>query len=230
VLVVERADGLDARVAVGPLVVDRVVGGLLPIVRKASFALAVDRGDLAQSAALAPFVVKSDALRFDLSGDVSKLDGIVHVDLGTLSFRGLPMLDQLGLKLDAADVRLPAFSVPIEMGIATYRGLPIRLGGRDLLFDGTVRLADGEMALTTSVPLAILGKKFERELAKVREFVPADTAVPLEIRGTWKSPRVGLREGFLQGLLEKAAGKAVEDGLDGLLDGLLGGKKKKKND
>ena len=53
--------------------------------------------------------------------------------------------------------------------------------------------------------------------------VPADTAVPIVLSGTWNKPRVGFQDGFLEGLLESAAGKGIDD----LLDGLLGGKKKK---
>ncbi|MBL8860549.1 MAG: hypothetical protein JNK02_00930 [Planctomycetes bacterium] len=226
-LVVERADGLDARVSLGPIVMDRVVGSLLPLFKQASFALAVDRRDLTGAAALAPFVVQSDDLRFAVGSDVSKLSGTLRVDLGTLSFRGLPLLADFGLDLGAADVRLPAFAVPIVDGVATYRKLPIKIAGRELLFDGTVRLTDGEMSLGTAVPLALLGRKFDKELARLRGLVPADTTIPLEIRGKWNAPRVSFQEGFLKGLLEKAAGKAAQDGLGGLLDDLLGGKKKK---
>lgn len=225
-LVVDEADGLDVDVALGPLVMDRVVGSLLPIFKKASFLGAVEKQQVVSSAEFAPFLLNSSDVRFALGSDVSKLNGVFRIDLGTLSFKGLPMLEQLGVSLDAADVRLPAFTVPIRDGVAVYEKLPIRMGGRDVLFDGSVRLVDGEMQLATKLPLAMFGQKFDRELAKIRDFVPPDTAVPIELRGTWNKPRVGFQDGFLEGLLESAAGK----GLDDLLDGLLGGKKKKKKD
>lgn len=226
-LVVESADGLDADVALGPLVMDRIVGKIMPILGKAKFLANVGEEQLTESAQLAPFLVNSSDVNFALGSDLSKLSGVFRIDLGTLSFRGLPMLDQLGLSLDAADVRLPAFTVPIRDGVAMYERLPIRIGGRDVLFDGSVRLTDGEMTLATQLPLAMFGKKFERELGKIREFVPLDTAIPIVISGTWNKPRVDFQKGFLEGLLEKAAGKFLEDKAGGLLDDLFGGKKKK---
>lgn len=232
VLLVDSANGLDADLALGPIVMDRLVGRLLPMLRKASF-LAFNESELTSSAKLAPFLVDSSDVRFALDGDVSKLNAVFRIDLGTLSFQGLPMLEQLGVKLDAAEVRLPAFTVPIRDGVAYYDKLPIRIAGRDVLFDGNVRLTDGEMSLATSLPLALLGKSITRELDKVREFLPADTAVPVELRGTWNKPRLAFKDGFVSDMLKKAGENAVEkaakDGLDGLLDGLLGGKKKKKD-
>ncbi len=222
-LVIDKTDGLDVDVALGPLVMDRVVGSLLPMLKKASFLGAIDTQQVTSSTEFAPFLLKSSDVRFALGGDVTKLNGVFRIDLGKLTFQGLPMLDQLGVALDAAEVRLPAFSVPIKDGVAVYDKLPIRLGGRDVLFDGSVRLVDGEMKLATKLPLAMFGKKFDRELAKIRDFVPADTAVPIVLSGTWNKPRVGFQDGFLEGLLESAAGKGIDD----LLDGLLGGKKKK---
>jgi hypothetical protein len=166
-------------------------------------------------------------VRFALDGDVSKLNAILRIDLGKLSFQGLPMLEQLGVSLNAAEVRLPAFTVPIRDGVAFYDKLPIQVAGRELVFDGSVRLTDGEMSLVTSVPLALLGKDITRELDKVRDYLPADTVVPLVLRGTWNKPRLGFQDGFVSDLLKKAAENAAGKGLDGLLDGLLGGKKKK---
>lgn len=232
-LVIDKADGLDVDVALGPLVMDRVVGSLLPMLKKASFLASVEKQDVVSTAEFAPFLLKSSAVRFLLGGDLTKLNGVFRIDLGTLSFQGLPMLEQLGVSLDAADVRLPAFTVPIRDGVAYYEKLPIRIAGRDVLFDGNVRLTDGEMSLATSLPLSLLGKSITRELDKVREFLPADTAVPVELRGTWNKPRLAFKDGFVSDMLKKAGQNAVEkatkDGLDGLLDGLLGGKKKKKD-
>jgi len=227
-LVVESADGLDADVALGPLVMDRIVGKLLPILGKAKFLANVGEEQLTKSADLAPFRVNSSDVNFALGSDLSKLSGVFRIDLGTLSFRGLPMLDQLGLALDAAEVRLPAFTVPIQDGVALYDKLPIRIAGRDVLFDGSVRLTDGEMTLATQLPLALFGKKFERELGKIREFVPLDTAIPIVISGTWNKPRVDFQKGFVEGLIEKAAGTFLEEKAGDLLDDLFGGKKKKK--
>jgi len=225
--VVESADGLDADLALGPLVMDRVVGKLLPILGKAKFLANIGESQLTESARLAPFLLNSSDVRFGLGSDLSKLNGVFRIDLGTLSFNGLPVLEQLGIALDAGEVRLPAFTVPIQDGVAQYQKLPIRIGGRDILFDGTVRLTTGEMSLATQLPLAMFGKKFERELGKIREFVPLDTAIPILLSGTWDKPRLGFQEGFLQGLLKNAAAGAAGKGLGDLLDGLLGGKKKK---
>ncbi|MBK7875628.1 MAG: hypothetical protein IPJ77_07740 [Planctomycetes bacterium] len=57
----------------------------------------------------------------------------------------------------------------------------------------------------------------------MREYVSPDLIVPVEIRGSWKKPKVGLGDGFVEKLVEDAAKK----GLGGLLEGLFDKKKKK---
>ncbi len=228
-LIVDKADGLDADLALGPLVMDRVVGRLLPVLRKASFLATVSENELTSSTQFAPFLLNSSNLRFALDGDVSKLNAVLRVDLGQLSFQGLPMLEQLGVSLNAAEVRLPAFTVPIRDGVAYYDKLLIKLGGRDVLFDGSVRLTDGHMSFSTQLPLALVGKDLLGKMGKVLAYIPADTLFPVEVSGTYDKPRLRLKDGFEKTILEKAAGKAVKDGLGEALDGLLGGKKKKKD-
>ncbi len=218
---IDQVDGLDARLALGPIVMDRIVVKLMPLLGGAQTAGFLEAAE--QSVDLVPFLLQSDSLSFPIDGDVANLDADLKVDLGRLNWSGMPALAALGLAGTQAQIRLPAFTVPIRKGVARYDRLPIKIGGRELVLKGSVQLQSGEMSFATDIPLEMLGKKFNAELERVRSFLPPDTAVPIEIHGTWRKPRLALGGKFLEKALEKAAGKGVGD----LLDGLLGGKKKK---
>jgi hypothetical protein len=212
-IVIDKVDGLLAKVAIGPLMSQKVVGQLVPMLFNI---------EKAPGAEPAHFAV--DDLHYPLDGDLSKLDGTVRIELGAVSYKLLPGLDDLlGDFGVAKNTTLPPLRVPIKQGVASYDKLPIKLGGRDVFFSGSYNLVTQSMKLTTSLPLKLLGKKAGAELESVRDLVDPETAVPIEISGTWKKPKFAIGEGFAEKLLEGAASK----GLDGLLKGL--GKKKKKD-
>ncbi len=226
-LIIEKREGLDASLALGPLVTDRILGRLLPFFHGAKLSALSEQ--VGQSVAFKPFKIESDSLSVPIEGDISKLNAVLKVDLGTFSWDLPPVLNDLKFLQDVGEFRLPSFTVPIQDGVARYDRLPIQLGSKQMVVSGSVHLVDGEMQLTTELPLALLGKSFDRELAQIRQFVPLDTVIPIELRGTWNKPRIGFPDGYLKKLLEGAAGKAAEKGLGDLLDGLLGGGKKKKD-
>jgi hypothetical protein len=208
-IVIAKQDGGLASVNLGPLVSQRVIGSLVPMlvqVEKPS-------GD--------PIVLAADQLSYPLDGDLSKLDALVRLDLGAISFDFLPglgsMLGDLGGPKAAS---IAPISIPIEKGVARYDKLVIPIGGRDYAFSGSYSLVDQTMKLGTSIPLAALGKKVSSELEKVRGLLSPDLAVPIEIRGTWRKPRVGIADDFLKKVLKDAAGNQLEGFLKG-----LGGKK-----
>ena len=121
-------------------------------------------------------------------------------------------------------MRLPEIRVPITNGIASYDRLPLRIGGRDYAFSGTFSLVDKSFSMETQVPLAALGRKVSDKLESLRDFLDPNLMVPLELRGTWKSPRLRVGDDFLKKVAEDALKRQGE----GLLEGLL--KKKKKKD
>jgi hypothetical protein len=166
-----------------------------------------------------------DALALPLDGDLSKLDGLVRVDLGEVSYALLPGLKGLFGAQAPKAVRLPAFAVPIEKGIVRYEKLALPIGGREYSFHGSFNLVGGELNLGTSIPLELLGTRVSSELDKARGLIDGKTLVPIEIRGTWDKPRFAVGKGFLDDVVKKALGGALEQGLEDLFK-----KKKPKKD
>jgi hypothetical protein len=210
-LVIDKDGGLVAKVGLTPLVSQRVVGNLVPLLV-----------DLQKPQGSEPAAFSVDKLRWPKDSDLGKLDAIVRVDLGEVSYRLIPGLDAAFGSAAPKTVKIPELRVPIQHGVASYTGLPIKIGGRDYVFKGTYNLKDQKFQMGTDIPLGILGKNFEKQLEPLRGALGPDTLVPIEIRGTWNNPRVGVSSDFLKHALEDAAKKE----LPGLLDGLL---KKKKN-
>jgi hypothetical protein len=117
---------------------------------------------------------------------------------------------------------MPEIRVPIQKGVASYEGLPVQIGGHACSFKGTFSLVDQTFKMETQLPLSVLGKGVSGELDGLRGLVDANTMVPIELRGTWKSPKVSVSDAFVK----KLAGDALKKEGGSLLDGLL--KKKKK--
>jgi hypothetical protein len=205
-LVIDKDGGLVAKVGLTPLVWQRVVGNLVPLLF-----------DVQKPAGSAPAAFAVDSLRWPKDGDLSKLDAVVRVDLGEVSYRLLPGLDAAFGSNAPKTVKLPELRVPIQKGVASYNSLPLNIGGRDFVFKGSFDLKDQSFKLGTEVPLSMLGKDVEKELDKLRGILKPDTLVPIEIRGTWKNPRLAIGGDFLKHALEDAARQQVP----GLLDGLL---------
>lgn len=203
-----------ARFGLTPLASQRVVGALVPMMF-----------NLTKPAGAEPVVLTLDDLSLPLDADMTRLDATVHLNLGEVSYRLLPGLDSmLGSLADAKSVRIPMLTIPIRKGIASYDDLPLVIGGRACKFQGTFSLVDHTFKMSTEIPLAAFGKKINAALDGARDAMDPNTLVPIEIRGTWKKPKVSIGDEFLQRVLESAARGGLQDLLKG-----LGGKKKKKD-
>jgi len=213
-LLVAKPKGLTAHFSLGPLTSERFVGRLVPLIC-----------EVAKPQGAAPASVEVDALAFPLDGDLAKLDGLLRVDLGEVSYALLPGLKGLFGAQAPKPVRLPAFSVPIQKGVVRYDKLLVPIGGREYSFHGSFNLVDGELNFGTSIPLELLGVKVSSELDKARGLIDGKTLVPIEIRGPWNKPRFAVGKGFLDDVVKKALGGALEHGLEDLLK-----KKKPKKD
>jgi hypothetical protein len=140
------------------------------------------------------------------------------------------MLAPLGLQ-DAGKrtAKLGKLSLPIVNGVVGYDSLPLSIGGQDVIFKGAFNLATQEFDLGTNLPLDALATKFNTELDSVRKYLDPKLLVPLQLKGTWKSPKLRIADDFTKKVLKDAAEKAAGDALQGGLQDLLGGKKKKKD-
>ncbi|MFO1009728.1 MAG: hypothetical protein U1F29_06640 [Planctomycetota bacterium] len=211
--VITKQNGLDARVGLGPVMNEKVVGRLVPMLV-----------NLKKPEGSAPSILAVDAMSFPLDGNLRALDATVRIDLGEVTYALLPGLEQVfGNAVELKPTKLPAMTVPITKGVASYKDLKLKLAGTECAFSGSFDLVDLSMKLDTGVPLKLLGKKVSKELEKVREYVSPDLVVPIEIRGAWNKPKIGIGDGFVEKLVEDAAKK----GLGGLLEGLFDKKKKK---
>jgi hypothetical protein len=215
ILYLEKVQGkneaLLARAGLTPLFSERIIGSLVPALVNMEKPQGSD-----------PVALSVDELRMPLGADLSKLDALVRLNLGEVSYRLLPGLTGMLGKGDATTVKMPEIKVPIQKGVASYDGLPIRIGGRDCLFKGTFNLVDKSFKLDTQLPLSVLGKNVNGKLDGLRGILDPNTMVPLELRGTWKSPKLGVGDEFLKKVAEDALKKQGGNLLDGLL-------KKKKN-
>jgi hypothetical protein len=207
-----KTEALLAHAPLTPLFSERVVGKLVPAM------VHLEKPEGADAVMLAV-----EDLKMPLDADLSKLDALVRLNLGEVSYRLLPGLATVLGKSDATTVKLPELRIPIEKGVARYDSLPIRIGGKDCIFKGTFSLVDQTFKLDTQLPLSVLGKGVNGKLDGLRGVLDPNTMVPIEVRGTWKSPKIGIGDEFLKKVAEDALKK--EGG--NLLDGLL--KKKKKD-
>jgi hypothetical protein len=201
-----KPKGLTAHFSLGPLSSTRFVGRLVPLVC-----------ELSKPSGASPASLEVDALTLPLDGDLSKLDGLLRLDLGEVSYAILPGMKGLfGSQAGQKAVHLPAFTVPIQKGVVRYDKLLLPIGGRELAFHGSFSLVDGALQLGTEIPLELLGPKVNSELDKARGLIDGKTLVPIEIRGTWDKPHFAVGSGFLDSVVKKALGGALEKGLDGL--------------
>lgn len=212
-------EGIDASVGLTPLFSERIVGKLVPVLFHVSKAAGED-----------PAVLKAHSFSMPLSGDLSQLSGEILLDLGVVDYQLLPGLTQAleiaGASTSMKSTRLAPVTIRIDKGIARYDKLPVKIGGRELAFRGSYDLAHSTFNLALDVPLEMLGHKVEQQLESVRQYLDPKLVVPLEISGTWSSPKLRLGKEFLDKVLKDAAGGALEKGLGEL----LGGKKKKNKD
>ncbi len=210
-LVARGDDALRASVPLGPLLGERVVGPLLPVVV-----------GLRKPEGAAPIDLSVSSFHLPLDGDLSALDADVTLALGEVAYQLLPGLQDVLARIDQENVQrlaeLEPLHVPIRGGVATYDGLVLEVGGHELIFAGSCDLASTELGLATSVPLKIFGSSLARELDRAREYLDPELAIPIELSGSWKRPRVRVGEGFLEEVLEQAARRTLSRGLMDLLD------------
>lgn len=203
---ITKPGGLAASFGLGPLSSENFLGGVLPMV------CTVTKPPESKPARL---VVQS--LDFPATGDLSKLNADLTLELGEIQYSWLPGLaDALGSAATLERTQLKSFPIRIQQGVVRYEKLPLKLGGREVLFSGSYQLADQKLSLSFSIPLELLGRKVSKELEKARDFLDPKLAVPLEIRGTPTAPKLSIGKGFLESVVKKALEKQLQKGLESL--------------
>ena len=215
-LVASGQQGLEARLPLSPLVSERIVGPLVPLMV-----------GMEKPAGGPPLAITVRDFRLPLDGNLAGLDATVHLELGEVIFQLLPGLSDtlagFGRQISGQKASFDPFGLVIQQGVARYDGLPITVKGHELKFTGAFDLAKREFDFDAAVPLAVLGDGVARELDKVREYLDPNLVVPLEITGSWNKPKVTIGKAFLDTTVKQAAEGALKRGLGDLLKKELGG-------
>jgi hypothetical protein len=198
--------GLDATLALTPLVSERVVGNLVPLLV-----------DVAKPEGAEPLRVAVRNLRAPLGAGVAGLSADVRLELGEVLYRALPAL---AAKLGGGRERTKSFApmaLQVREGVVRYDAVPISIEGEEFLFTGSFDLTSRSLDLGTELPLRYLKGDVGEFLERNRDRLDPDLAVPLRLRGTWPRPRVEIDERFL----ERAVGNVLQNVLQDELQRLL---------
>lgn len=181
-----------------------------------------------------PAMIQASDLSIPLDQDLSKLSGVISVDLGvarftTSSFMGSLLKAVGGRESGAIGRKVEPFVVRIDKGVATYDRFRLPLGEFSIETRGSVDLVNKRVNLVTYVPFFALTDEamgpIKLGLGGRLDVLDRTTMVPITIKGSMDKPSAGVDAGlFLQETgnnLLQTPGRLIE----GIGD-LLGGKKK----
>lgn len=147
--------------------------------------------------------VRSQDLRVPIDGDMSKLEGDVAVDVGTLRYEFGEVFGSLldrGVLTDQGQQRpVPPFVVRVRRGVARYQNVQLPVRNFTFRTSGTVDLVNSTVDVVTYVPTVAasaglmqklnddVGRGFGRVLPRV---LSEGTAVPIRTRGPMNNPEV----------------------------------------
>jgi len=165
-----------------------------------------------------PSVITASSLELPLDNDLTKLNGTVTVDLGTVTFKTSSLL---GAVLEATrnkaagriGQKVDPFTFTITRGVVNYEKITIPTGEFIVQTRGTIDLPARKLDIVVLMPLYALAD----EAAKLFGGIPGIdrlTMVPLRIRGSMDDPRTELDPALL---IQEGLPGAVKDGLDELL-------------
>ena len=194
-----------------------------------------------------PAIIRAENFVVPINGDLSKLNGHLYVDLGTLQFSTSGFVAKLlesthNRAAGTIGRRVEPFEITISNGIATYARTTIPMGEFNLETRGTVDIAGGSMNLVLFLPLFALADEVVQGIGAVPGLNRL-TMIPFRVKGPVENPRVDLApdllpEALIPNIIQDIAGEAggevgdIIKGAGKLLEGIgrgLSGKKKKKN-
>jgi len=175
-----------------------------------------------------PAVIKATGFTAPLDGNLSRLNGLFDVDLGTVSFKTSTLFGHLvsfaqGNKEGRAGERFKPFQVKVANGVATYDRVEVPLGQFSVVTSGTVNLVTQEIDLVTSVPASSISKDIASAVSKIPVLSNA-AMIPIRTRGTFKNNKSEVDPTLI--IQESLPGNIIR----GIGDLLNGGKKEEKVD
>ena len=214
-VLVSKGDPLTARLPLSPLVSQRIVGPLVPMLVQ-----------LQKPAGEPPLGLSVSDFRLPLDGSPAGLSATLRLELGEVAFDLLPGLSDVLERFgeDGARVRaaLAPLALRIDGGKARYEGFELPLAGKTIPVSGGFDLAERSLDLRLDVPLAVFGSGVARELDEARDYLDPNLAVPLELKGGFGVGKVAIADSFLDTVVKEAASGAVKKGLFDLLEKELG--------
>lgn len=174
-----------------------------------------------------PAVLRADSLSYPIDGDLSKLNGKINVDLGTVRFKTGPLLGEI-LKATSNRIegdlgrRVEPFVVTITNGVASLAETSIPVGEYSIRMSGTFDLVNERVDdMVLLVPLSRVNERLASAAGQIPGLNEL-TMVPIRIKGPYGS----LKYEFAPEQLLKNPERLLEGVGKGLED-LFGGKKKK---
>jgi len=166
-----------------------------------------------------PAVLIASGLTVPIGGDMTKLNGSVLMDLGTVQFKAS---DFFGDILDASNNRrtgslggrIEPFTVSIDAGVITYDRVPIPTGDYTIETRGRIDLVKQKMEVILYLPLTALSGDLKKAF-KQMPGIEGLGMVPIRIKGPLKKPGI---EPALDLILEEGVPEAIDRVLNDLIN------------
>lgn len=217
---VQPDDRLTARVQLSPLLAERVVGPLLPMLV-----------NVQKPAGAAPVELSTSDFVLPLGGDLERVTATLGLSLGEIRYRLLPKLAENLPQEQALAQRtttLPDYTVKVGKGVAKYEDLPLVIDHKRFDTKGSYDLQAKRFDFDLSLPLANLGGEVAQQLDALRGILPKDLVVPVHLGGTLTSPSLSIDSGFLEKTAKEAAQNALQKEIEKGIEKGAGGDLQKK--
>lgn len=190
-----------------------------------------------------PSIISTRALTIPVDGDMTKLNGMIDVDIGRIDFTFAeafgPIMDAM-VGANAQQTAMRPFTITVQRGVLTYRGVEVPVKDLPIRMSGTIDLVRNEMDVTTEIPILLLGTNFAgsivpgfpSQISEATKPALKNVTVPFRTKGPLSSPSTAVPEeskgplqnvlGGVGGLLNVIPGLGGSGGGGGLLPNIPG--------
>ena len=226
--------GVSAELGLTPLVRERVVGSLLPMLVRPE-----------RPADAEPIRFELTGIDLDLEEGPLGMSGALSMALGPAQFSLLPGIEaELVGPLRFEIPSGMAFALSLASGVVHYQDLGLKIRGVALPLGGSFDLRSRAFDLSGSLPASLWSADLEKKLGPAAAALGESFALPFTIGGTPAAPRIqiaapdlgdAVQQGLEEGLREELQKQLEDHGLPKLdgrdlpksLEELMGGPKKK---